>query len=966
MPTRTLNVVISGDPKQLGRATKQAEGHLDKLDKSGRKTLSGLKTGMLAVGGAATAGLVVGLKKSADAAIEAEKANSRLQAQLKAVNISFAAHEKQIQKSIDALSQLSGLDDEDLGDSFTNIVRITGNVNEALKLNALAADIARAKNIDVAKAGQLVAKAYDGNVGALKRYGVSIDPVTKAQDRLKASNKDATTEQIRAAKEADKQATAQKALAEAQKTFSGQAKAYGETTAGAVDRSKVAFENLGETIGSHVTPIIARVAEGFTTLVRQMTLGEGPGGRVRAVLEGIGTSAASVYGTIRNLVSGFQQGDSGARALAAGLGAVAAAFVTFKTLSTIVAGVTALRAAWVGLTAAIAANPIGALAVVIGAVVGALAVMSINTRSASAASRDLNDALRAQADALRAVRDIDIDVAQRKANLASANVSVEQAEKRLHDLRKSGKASATDIKQAEADLKQARVAATRATRDVGDAEEDERRKREDANKATSTAREKTRDLIAAKEIELKSVEHSIKVQEAQAARYGSTAKVSDDLRGKAKQLRTEIDKLESKTIEVKVNMVLAPGPNGQSRPGDGIGSRLRGGVTRLARRAAGSMLPAFGGGLKGARASMAPFAGAAARFGLGVVSGLRPGAITSSGNPSYHGSGEAIDVSGSAAGMMGFFRQMKSTVGGSLAELIYGPGKVGIKDGRPYNFGAALNAQHMDHVHVAYDTGAPGVGDGIGEIKSLWTRAGGSSSAQNMAAAIAMAESGGNPNISHRNSDGSIDRGLWQINSVHGAQSTFNRLGNAKAAVSISGNGRNWNPWTVFKTGAYKRFLSAAGKAPAAKGGKKGGTKTVTVKPSGPGFETEQDAAPGLTDEQQAAKDFMDKTRGPGKGTSARAPRKGLTRDQLDAIAANSTSVDDNTAAIEAANELLRTQNALIQQSLDASRAAYNVSQSQYGILAQAITDVVNGQIGGKLGLGLSGLRSPAGSVART
>jgi hypothetical protein len=107
----------------------------------------------------------------------------------------------------------------------------------------------------------------------------------------------------------------------------------------------------------------------------------------------------------------------------------------------------------------------------------------------------------------------------------------------------------------------------------------------------------------------------------------------------------------------------------------------------------------------------------------------------------------------------------------------------------------------------------------------LWTQAGGSSSAQNMAAAIAMAESGGRENASNRNSDGSIDRGLWQINSVHGAMSTFDPVGNARAAVSISSNGRNWNPWTVFKTGAYKRFLSSAGSTPAGSGGSGGSSK---------------------------------------------------------------------------------------------------------------------------------------------
>ena len=133
---------------------------------------------------------------------------------------------------------------------------------------------------------------------------------------------------------------------------------------------------------------------------------------------------------------------------------------------------------------------------------------------------------------------------------------------------------------------------------------------------------------------------------------------------------------------------------------------------------------AFGGGLMGARPSMGPFAAAGARFGLHVSSGRagRENKLTSSGNVSYHSTGEAIDMAGSPAGMMGFFRQMKSRYGGRLAELIYGPGKIGIKDGKPYNFGGALNAQHMDHVHLAFDTGVPGVGDGIGRLQGAASR----------------------------------------------------------------------------------------------------------------------------------------------------------------------------------------------------------------------------------------------------
>jgi hypothetical protein len=41
------------------------------------------------------------------------------------------------------------------------------------------------------------------------------------------------------------------------------------------------------------------------------------------------------------------------------------------------------------------------------------------------------------------------------------------------------------------------------------------------------------------------------------------------------------------------------------------------------------------------------------RFGLHTSSGLRPGSITSSGNVSYHSSGDAVDEAGSPGNMRG-------------------------------------------------------------------------------------------------------------------------------------------------------------------------------------------------------------------------------------------------------------------------------------------------------------------------
>jgi hypothetical protein len=100
-----------------------------------------------------------------------------------------------------------------------------------------------------------------------------------------------------------------------------------------------------------------------------------------------------------------------------------------------------------------------------------------------------------------------------------------------------------------------------------------------------------------------------------------------------------------------------------------------------------------------------------------------------------------------------------------------------------------------------------------GQLQQLWIAQGGNPVAAPIAAAVALAESGGNPNAENHNTDGSTDRGLWQINSVHGSQSTFDVAANTKAAIVISANGTNWHPWTTYNSGAYRKFLSGGGPA---------------------------------------------------------------------------------------------------------------------------------------------------------
>ena len=89
---------------------------------------------------------------------------------------------------------------------------------------------------------------------------------------------------------------------------------------------------------------------------------------------------------------------------------------------------------------------------------------------------------------------------------------------------------------------------------------------------------------------------------------------------------------------------------------------------------------------------------------------------------------------------------------------------------------------------------------GCAGLEALWRAAGGASGEAFVAAEIAMAESSGNQYAYSPTND----FGYWQINGSHGpAEATFNPIGNAKAAIAISGDGRDWYPWTTYVTGAY-------------------------------------------------------------------------------------------------------------------------------------------------------------------
>lgn len=87
-----------------------------------------------------------------------------------------------------------------------------------------------------------------------------------------------------------------------------------------------------------------------------------------------------------------------------------------------------------------------------------------------------------------------------------------------------------------------------------------------------------------------------------------------------------------------------------------------------------------------------------------------------------------------------------------------------------------------------------------------------------VATAVAYSENSTfRPGAVHRNSDGSLDVGLWQINQKSHPRWTVRQLKdphtNAAAALSISSGGRDWSPWYAVSSKRYDRGLKIARRA---------------------------------------------------------------------------------------------------------------------------------------------------------
>jgi len=263
--SRTLKLSILADvdnlKKGLDTATTETEGFGGKLGGFGKKAGAAFAV----AGAAALAYAGVLLVDGVKSAIEDEAAQVKLATTLKnvtgATDDQIAATESWISKQGLAL----GITDEELRPALERLTRATGDVGKAQDLASLAFDISAGTGKSLESVSNALAKAAEGNTGALGKLGIGLSG---------ADLKSMSLEEI---------------TAKLGETFGGQATEKAETFAGKMDRLKLAFDEGKETVGAFVLDAITPMLTIFTNKIVPI---------ISTLASDIGTKLAPVFQTL--------------------------------------------------------------------------------------------------------------------------------------------------------------------------------------------------------------------------------------------------------------------------------------------------------------------------------------------------------------------------------------------------------------------------------------------------------------------------------------------------------------------------------------------------------------------------------------------------------------------------------------------------------------------------------------------
>ncbi|KKT72757.1 MAG: TMP repeat protein [Candidatus Collierbacteria bacterium GW2011_GWB1_44_6] len=227
--SRELSLILS----LKDEASKSLKG----FKKNVAEGLADVGKGLTVAGGAITAFMGLSVKASA----EAEEQIAKFDAVLNTMGSTAVGLRSKILEVASASSKL-GFDDEATALSVAKLYQRTGDLNQAISLNALAMDLSRAKSIDLADASNMVGLVLSGNSRVLKQYGIDI------KDSLSPAE----------------------ALKDLQGKLAGQSEAFAGTFSGQMAVFNENFTNLRETIGASLMPILNQFLQKVTGVITKI------------------------------------------------------------------------------------------------------------------------------------------------------------------------------------------------------------------------------------------------------------------------------------------------------------------------------------------------------------------------------------------------------------------------------------------------------------------------------------------------------------------------------------------------------------------------------------------------------------------------------------------------------------------------------------------------------------------------
>jgi len=281
---RTLKLNLLADVDQFGRSLAQADNDA-KGFAGGLKKYGKIAAAAFVVAGAAAAAYAVKIGiDGVKAAVEDEASQKQLAEALKNTTNATDAQIKSTEAYITKQQLAFGVADTKLRPALANLARATSDVGKAQELTNLALDISASTGRDLETVSLTLAKAYNGNIGALTKLGIPLDENIK-------KTKDFNVVQD-----------------ELVRLFGGAAKANTETYAGQLAIVTERVGELKESIGVALLPTMKTLLEEVNKVAKGFS-GEDPEGlsnRARELAGNFeGDGAFSLGGALRAVTDAF-------------------------------------------------------------------------------------------------------------------------------------------------------------------------------------------------------------------------------------------------------------------------------------------------------------------------------------------------------------------------------------------------------------------------------------------------------------------------------------------------------------------------------------------------------------------------------------------------------------------------------------------------------------------------------------